>query len=39
MPTVVLMRARPISIGHHMGQTERGLPGVTLVDAKLFSFG
>ena len=39
MPTVVLMRARPIWIDHHVVQTERGLPGVTRVDAKLFSFG
>ena len=36
MLTVVQMRARPIWIDHYMGQTERGLPGVTRVDAKLF---
>ena len=34
--TVVQMRARPIWIDHHMSQTERGLPGVTRVDVKLF---
>ena len=36
---VVLMHARPVWIDHNMRQTERGLPGVTRVDAKLFSFG
>ena len=36
MLTVVQMRARPIWIDHYMGQTERGLPGVTRVDAELF---